>query len=299
MENIEKLPILRTAYAAHKQFLSIMFSLRGFFLFLLPILLVSVGLQALRQLSSSWLQTSSLSGDAVVVPLLLVFIFLFLYAMFNAFIAVKWHRMMILDEMVNVKPYQGQWLSLKFLWKSFKLGLVWILLLLPLVGVFVGVTTLFEGQQTVIAFSSIPLLILFIIAFLMLLGMSLSLPATAVGVSLKIKDAFKLSKGIRLRLLGTTFVAGLPVMIVMAVLGFIAFFILFTSLSGVSILPGVWGLVVFIACIVMFLLASLWAMFVGIGVLSIFYMHYIVPQLPMLKADEDVKDAELIDADVE
>lgn len=299
MENIEKLPILRTAYAAHKQFLSIMFSLRGFFLFLLPILLVSVGLQALRQLSSSWLQTSSLSGDAVVVPLLLVFIFLFLYAMFNAFIAVKWHRMMILDEMVNVKPYQGQWLSLKFLWKSFKLGLVWILLLLPLVGVFVGVTTLFEGQQTVIAFSSIPLLILFIIAFLMLLGMSLSLPATAVGVSLKIKDAFKLSKGIRLRLLGTTFVAGLPVMIVMAVLGFIAFFILFTSLSSVSILPWVWGLVVFVVCLVLLLLASLWAMFVGIGVLSIFYMHYIVPQLPMLKAGEDVKDAELIDADVE
>ena len=299
MENIEKLPILKSAWASHKQFFNIFFSLKGFFLFLLPTLMIAIGLQAVRQLASSWYSSSYMLGEGTLLPMLAVFFFVFLYMMFNAFIAVKWHRMMILDEMVNVKPYQGQWLSLKFLWKSFKLGLVWILLLLPLVGVFVGVTTLFEGQQTVIAFSSIPLLILFIIAFLMLLGMSLSLPATAVGVSLKIKDAFKLSKGIRLRLLGTTFVAGLPVMIVMAVLGFIAFFILFTSLSGVSILPGVWGSVVFIVCLVLLLLASLWAMFVGIGVLSIFYMHYIVPQLPMLKADENVKDAELIDADVE
>lgn len=299
MENIEKLPIFKVAFAAHKQFLSIMFSWRGFFLFLLPVLLVSVGLQALRQLSSSWLQTSSLSGDAVVAPFLLVFIFIFLYAMFNAFVAVKWHRMMILDEMVNVKPYKGQWLSLKFLWKSFKLALVWILLLLPLVGVFVGVTTLFQGQQTVIALSSIPLLILLIIAFLMFLGMSLSLPATAVGVCLKIKDAFKLSKGIRLRLFGATLVAGLPVMIFMAVFGFIAFFILFASLSGISVLPGVWGVVAFVACILMFLLASLWAMFVGIGILSIFYMHYIVPQLPLLKEEENVDALGVADPDSE
>ena len=293
MQNIEKLPILKSAWASHKQFFNIFFSLKGFFLFLLPTLMVVIGLQAVRQMASSWYNSSYMLGEGTLLPMLTVFFFVFLYMMFNAFIAVKWHRMMVLDEMVSLKPCKGQWLSLKFLWKTVKLGAVAFVLFMPLVALIAVVLHNFQGQDVWLTLLLMPLVVLFILALMMFWGMTLSLPATAVGVSLKIKDALKLSKGIRLRLFGTSFVAGIPVVVVMAILGFICFYLLFSMMTGIYPLPAFWSFTALIVGVTLFLFSSLWVMFVGVGVLSIFYMHYILPQLSTLKAQALEEDVDL------
>ena len=75
------------------------------------------------------------SADPVIIAILILMAFIFVFT--NCWIAVGWHRFILLQEYVQILPKLSDRPILSYLWRSVVIGL-WILLIVFAFGLFVG-----------------------------------------------------------------------------------------------------------------------------------------------------------------
>jgi hypothetical protein len=292
IENIEKLPIMKTAWAAHRQFFSKFFTASGFFNFMLPVLLLS----SLASYFRTAFEIAKFSGLNEFSDLAFYLIVTLLNIILGFIVAVKWHRHMILDESVDLKT-KGQWAYIKgFFLKSIWISILMILIYAPIVAVSFVVMKMFQMHGGVdlpiwaIAIGSIAFVALLVKAIFVSVALYLTLPAAAVGVKLKVREVLKATCGMRGRLIVTSFVTGLPILLFIFIIAFGTIYLNFSIFNEIADDTSNSGNLLLISIFVsMFavVFAGFWGTLAGVGVLSIFYMHYIVPQLPTIEKEHE------------
>lgn len=284
---MENLPIFKTIWAAHKQFFNKLFNVHGFFNFILPAALIGF-LASYFEMKFGLAQAKD---ESILGVLTFYIIFVISNVVMGFVVAVKWYRHLILNEELGLQT-KGQ----RAIFKSYVSKFIWILALVILmifpIGFILGTWTILNANGWVIPFwveilIGTVVFVAFVKVLFVAMPMYLILPAAAVGIHLKIDEAFKASKGMHGRLLATNLLTILPVSLI---IGALSMFFTF-QLIGIEIMnmnsPEVSTYASF-PTLFLLSLGSLWLIFVNATVLSIFYMHYIVPKLPLIEKEREL-----------
>ncbi len=162
---------------------------------------------------------------------LAIAIILILYSIVAPWIAVLWHRFMLLNEQSNsnIPSWKGG-LIWKYLLKSIKVTLILFLIIVPL-GLIAGVIA---GMSGSLAFFELYGTFFFIlIATYFFLRIGLVLPAVALGGNMTIKESWKKTKTVN----GGIFIASILLTIFSSIMQFYAFFPNANILQNQFIMP--------------------------------------------------------------
>tara|TARA_R110000868_G_scaffold262401_1_gene520987 strand:- start:160451 stop:161398 length:948 start_codon:yes stop_codon:yes gene_type:complete len=305
MEEITKLPILKTVWAANREFFKQLFNVKVFLTFLLPTMLIFGFENMLSDVISHSPENVSFAVDSMLVLgfsietlaaiyLLLVLVYLFLLPV----LTLNWHRHMILNSDLKLNPIGRFKLLGRFVRKVVWIWLVMMCLAIPMVllgyALLLSYATFLTWVDNLWIAAPICLLVAVVIAWMWVkliltwTRMTLLLPATAVNVQLNIREIMSISKLCAGRLFVTQFLAVVaPLLLIVAVVSLFIW-----GLSGVEFLEP--STFMFVTLVFLGGLVSVFFTVVPIGVLSIFYMHYIVPQLPKIekmRAEKEALDA--------
>lgn len=144
---------------------------------------------------------------AIAAPAML-FLGSFLIVLIFAWIAVSWHRFILLEEYTGLLPAVNDRNIGGYVGQSFLLGFLLILILIPILLIGGGlVSVLYDGDlEHLMQGTSITAVVLYIIAFVFLgyimMRWSIKLPAVSVGKPITLKEAWAATKPMSMTILG-------------------------------------------------------------------------------------------------
>ena len=313
---MEHLPMWKTAWAANKQMFEMIFSKKGFFFFFLPIVVLNIltfiatmDVQFSMENASHEVtvsetmdapegssytdesytsETIDVLEDQMHMPtddknlLLSILAIIFVNYFVALLAAVRWHRFMILQEDVAFSPFglgKPMW---KFLVKIvlitlFSMGVVTVLI----GGTFLTFNALMDYMFIRIFVAVIVSIVVIYFVFKVVPQLYLVLPAMAVNMPLTFSQAYRYGKPSSIRLVFTTMLSGVLVILPLN--------LLLLLLSQAQSFTGETGMAYYCIISLSAIVSSL-SIFPSIGVLSMFYMHYILPKLKeeaALEGDEE------------
>lgn len=352
MENIDKLPILKTAWVANKEFFKQFVKIKVFLFFFLPcIALYGVSTYfdleksraerfVLKQVAlldsayryelfkdvkggekaaqlqilegdlssltynkslddtklSPWLlnwkkaMTSSVIADHTEFKTNSGLLSLLLLICGSLFVVV-WHRSVILNQPASINPLGKFKLCGRYILKAIVYGIAIALAVIPVGVVFWAVY--YGYLYLMIAAGGLNLLTGFVMILAAIVAgfvlvkwwffvyaASFVFPAVSVGKNLGVLESYRLAKKVSGRLMLTMISSSIVPFVFIILVGVVYGFVGSSSLQTEAV-----SMVV-----ALFLGAgTLWLVLSQVGVLSIFYMHYIVPQLPALEKAREEK----------
>lgn len=322
---MDKLPIFKTAWVAHKQVFVALFNRKNMINFFLPIFLFSLfytvidtypnlkawaehgyDLTAMDTVPSLELDPltgaeDALDAEGVLVPAegefaqnmvnesplwfkLILAAFMAVYLMVTSFMAVKWHRKMMKDEDLTLNFFALQDISFSYLLRSL---LIFIVTFAATFG-FMYITFAAVSAAFVVAngmsLGSLLIIILSLVLFMWLLmfwilPMYLMLPALSVKANVTFKEIrYMLTKGQKVRFFVLSIVTQILFVVPTVVLFFLLPYVLVNYFSTVAVMA--------ILLVVGSVLSMIWPLFM-VSALSMFFMHYILPQMGKLEVKED------------
>jgi hypothetical protein len=168
-----------------------------------PILLalvVSVAIVGILQINPAriaWeLSTNSISGNTGLAILLLLLLYIFV----SAWIAVAWHRFILLEDYPGLLPAVSGRPIMPYIGKTLLLGLVMMLALIPALLVIGLLSAVFDPTSGLFSIIGIGLMLYF---SYMWLRFGLVLPATAVGRPMGVTEAWRATAPHANAILGT------------------------------------------------------------------------------------------------
>lgn len=168
-----------------------------------PILLAlvaSVAIVGILQISPAriaWeLSTNSISGNTGLAILLLLLLYIFV----SAWIAVAWHRFILLEDYPGLLPAVSGRPIMPYIGKTLLLGLVMMLALIPALLVIGLLSAVFDPTSGLFSIIGIGLMLYF---SYMWLRFGLVLPATAVGRPMGVTEAWRATAPHANAILGT------------------------------------------------------------------------------------------------
>jgi hypothetical protein len=213
-------------------------------------ILISVVVITVMQVSAArivWDLSQGTVSPAVSVTVLLLML---VYVFVSAWIAVSWHRFILLEEYPGLLPALSGRPVLPYVGKTFLLGLVMILAMIPALLIVGLLTNLFGPTSGILSVLGIGLALYVSYVWLRI---GLALPATALGQSMGVGEAWRstaphanaiLSTGALLILLntGASIVSGILPATLSLVLDIVTSWI--TLMIGTSVLTTLYGVIV-------------------------------------------------------
>lgn len=186
------------------------------------------------------------SAGALLGILLLIPVYLFVFA----WVAVTWHRFVLLEEYPGILPQIGDRPIWPYVGKSLMLAIIFILIAIPL-GIVVGiVASPFMALSPFLAGSVVAIVMGLIVSYLWL-RWALILPSTALGTNMTMSESWQASSRVSRTILGVSFLlilmnfvlSQIAVLIGANIVGLIISLIVnwFTLMVGISILTTLYG----------------------------------------------------------
>lgn len=213
-------------------------------------LLVSVAIIAILQISPAriaWeLGTNAISANTGFAILLLLLLYIFV----SAWIAVSWHRFILLEEYPGLLPGVSGRPILPYIGKTMLLGLVMILAMIPALIVIGLLSAIFDPTSGLFSIIGIGLMLYF---SYMWLRFGLVLPATAVARPMGVTEAWRATGPHANAILGTgallivintgaSVVSSVMPQVVAVVLDLVVSWV--TLMIGTSVLTTLYGVIV-------------------------------------------------------
>jgi hypothetical protein len=163
-------------------------------------LVASVAIVGILQISPAriaWeLSTNSISGNTGLAVLLLLLLYIFV----SAWIAVAWHRFILLEDYPGLLPAVSGRPIMPYIGKTLMLGLVMMLALIPALLVIGLLSAVFDPTSGLFSIIGIGLMLYF---SYMWLRFGLVLPATAVGRPMGVTESWRATAPHANAILGT------------------------------------------------------------------------------------------------
>jgi hypothetical protein len=163
-------------------------------------ILLSVAIIGVLQVSAARVAFEFASGTMSPNVGFAVLLLAFLYVVVSAWIAVSWHRFILLEEYPGLLPALAGRPVLPYVGKTFLLGLVMILVMIPAIIVIALLSGLFGPTSGLFSILGVGLALYF---SYMWLRLGLVLPATAVARPMGITDSWRSTAPYANAILGT------------------------------------------------------------------------------------------------
>ena len=191
------------------------------------------------------------STGAVAQFRLFIFVSLILLMVFFAWIAVAWHRFVLLEEYPSTLPQFRDRPIIKYLGKSF--GITLIIIALVFVALLIGVIISMVGGLSVLSIVKFGVTVLISYVWF---RFAISLPGIAVGRSISLGEAWSISKPLDTQIIG--------IALILMLIGYV---------SDIVLSP-IYGVMPIVA--VVFDLGINWVvMMLGISILTTLYGHLV------------------------
>lgn len=317
MEHVEKLPVFKTIWSAHKQFFKVFFNIKSLLTFILPLFFVGALLEVATHylgLEIYELELFAYTGEEISFDVLKGFILSagivvligLLSWIVSAFAAVGWHRMMILSENLKLNPAsRGKYI------KGYIKDALWLLLigafyyliititttLLIASGGYILLNTIDVGNEyewiesAFLPFTAFVTVLISIFLSRRFIMLSLCLPAAATGQRIKFKEIKSVFKNKWRLFFSSALTCLMPTVCLIAVIATVAFSEVNLDAENLDALSQPVSFHPAVTAFMMFL--GVWMVYSYLSVLSMFYMHYVMPQLPeVLRKREELASAE-------